>query len=167
MIWAKTDAGRAALISGVVIIDRMHRTALLSVDGRTAQAALVASLTTSVQGISVAVFQRLFERGLIAPVAVLAARQPVPRRVERRGIHRLSSSPSLSYSELSAELTRFISRELGIRGLTLMLALERASTVEELQEVRQIAITRARRKGQSRVAAASPQLALHARAGSA
>ena len=167
MIWAKTDAGRAALISGVVIIDRMHRTALLSVDGRTAQAALVASLTTSVQGISVAAFQRLFERGLIAPVAVLAARQPVPRRVERRGIHRLSSSPSLSYSELSAELTRFISHELGIRGLTLMLALERAATVADLQRVRQIAITRARRKGQSRVAAASPRLALHAQAGSA
>ena len=80
MIWAKTDAGRAASISGVVIIDRMHRTALLSVDGRTAQAALVASLTTSVRGISVAAFQRLFERGLIAPVAVLAARQPVPDR---------------------------------------------------------------------------------------
>ena len=91
----------------------------------------------------------------------------MPRRVERRGIHRLSSSPSLSYSELSAELTRFISHALGIRGLTLMLALERASTVEELQEVRQIAITRARRKGQSRVAAASPWLALHAEAGAA
>ena len=167
MIWGKTDAGRAALISGVVTIDRTHRTALLSVDGSTAQTALVASLTTSVQGISESAFQRLFERGLIVPVAVLAARQPVPRRVERRGIHRLSSSPSLSFGELSTELTRFISRGLGIRGLTLMLALERASTVEELQEVRQIAITRARRKGQSRVAAASPRLALHAQAGSA
>lgn len=170
MIWAKTDSGRAALISGADLTDRTRRSALLAVDGRTAQAALITSLTSSVQGISEAVFQTLFVHGLIAPVAVVTARRTLPtapavsgaaspRAVERRGRHRLSSSASLAFGDLSTELTRFIARELGVRGLTLMLALERASTLDELQRVRQIAITRARRKGQSRVAAVSPRLA--------
>ena len=170
MIWAKTDSGRAALISGADLTDRARRSALLAVDGRTAQAALIASLTSSVRGISEDVFQTLFVHGLIAPVAVVTARRTLPTQpavrgtatpggVERRGRHRLSSSASLAYGDLSAELTRFIARELGVRGLTLILALERASTLDELQRVRQIAITRARRKGQSRAAAVSPRLA--------
>ncbi len=170
MIWSKTDTGRAALISGQGFTERMHRSALLAVDGLTTESALIASMSTSVQGISESTFQTLFVRGLIAPVAVQAARrrtaahQPVrtaapTRSVERRGIQRLSSSPSLAYSDLSAELTRFISRELGVRGLPLLLALERACTIDELQKVRQTAITRVRHKGQSRVAAVSPRLA--------
>ncbi len=175
MTWAKTDAGRAALISGAGISDQTQRSALRAVDGRTSQAALITSLLSSVPGISDECFEALFARGLIAPVVALAASRSAPAKtaraaptaiggVERRGAQRLSSSPMLAYGELSAELTRFISSELGVRGLTLMLALERAATVGELQKVRQAAITRARHKGQSRVSAVSPRFAPRARA---
>ena len=159
MIWAKTDAGRAALISGAGLDSRIHRCALLAIDGRTEQAALITSLTSSVQGISEAAFQTLFAGGLIAPVATAVRSATVQRHLERRGLHRLSSAPSPAYGELSAELTRFISRELGVRGLMLMLALERAATLDELHQVRQRVILRVRRKGASRVAAISPRLA--------
>ena len=63
MIWAKTDTGRAALISGAGLDSRIHRCALLAIDGRTEQAALITSLTSSVQGISEAAFQTLFAGG--------------------------------------------------------------------------------------------------------
>jgi len=169
MIWAKTNAGRAALLSSRSLTDRVHRTALLAVDGRTPEPALIASLASSVPGMTRAVLQALCASGLIAPVAAsgkAAARQAAgaARPLERRGPHRLASAATQAYGDMSAELTRFISAELGVRGYTLLLALEKAATLDELCAVRERAILRVRGKSLGRVNTTSPRLAPRARA---
>jgi len=55
---------------------------------------------------------------------------------------------SLDYSAFTAALTKLISNHLGLRGFTLTLAVDKASTIEELRDVAQRVLEQVReRKG--------------------
>ena len=59
-----------------------------------------------------------------------------------------TASTSLDYSQFTAALTQLISANLGLRGFTLTLAVDKASTIEELRDVAQRVIEQIReRKG--------------------
>ena len=61
----------------------------------------------------------------------------------------------LDYGEFTQALTQLISKELGLRGFVLTLAVEKAGTIEELQAVAQRTIAQiAERKGEAVAAAA-------------
>ena len=61
----------------------------------------------------------------------------------------------LDYAAFTAALTQMISTELGLRGFVLTLAVEKASTIEELRAVADRTLTQiAERKGEARAAAA-------------
>ncbi|MDB5816784.1 MAG: hypothetical protein JWQ11_424 [Rhizobacter sp.] len=68
-----------------------------------------------------------------------------------------SSTPTFepSYSQLSATLTRLVSTELGLRGLPLTLAVERARSIEDLRRVAVTVVARIReRRGDANAEAA-------------
>ena len=66
---------------------------------------------------------------------------------------------ALDYSEFTAALTQLISGQLGLRGFTLTLAVDKASTIEELRDVAQRVIEQIReRKGESAAAEARKTL---------
>ena len=68
-------------------------------------------------------------------------------------------SKSLDYSGFTAALTKLISSQLGLRGFTLTLAVDKASTVEELREVAQRVVEQIReRKGDGAAAEARKML---------
>ena len=57
---------------------------------------------------------------------------------------------SLDYSAFTAALTKLISTQLGLRGFTLTLAVDKASTIEELRDVAQRVLEQVReRKGEA------------------
>lgn len=142
MIWVKTDAGRAEMQSRALVKDRARRNLLLTIDGSKSEEMLLSGLA----GISAADFQELRRLGLI---------EPAPRQGSsgsgRAGRSEVSlgtgvpppappapppaAAAQLSYPEFTAALTDLISSHLGLRGFTLSLAVEKASTPEELQDV--------------------------------
>jgi hypothetical protein len=135
VIWVKTDAGRAEMQSRALVKERARRNLLLLIDGIKSEEMLLANLA----GISAADFQELRKLDLIAPAsgavtvgnparasAFEATRPTVPLPLEAK---------SLDYSEFTAALTKLISSQLGLRGFTLTLAVDKASTIEELREV--------------------------------
>lgn len=150
MIWVKTDAGRAEMQSRALIKERARRNLLLLIDGAKSEEMLLANLT----GITAADFQELRKLDLIAPAAGAvtvgnparanafeATRPTVPLPLEGK---------SLDYSEFTAALTKLISSQLGLRGFTLTLAVDKASTIEELRDVAQRVIEQVReRKGEA------------------
>ena len=150
MIWVKTDAGRAEMQTRALIKDRARRNLLLLIDGSKSEEMLLANLA----GITVADIQELRKLDLIAPAsgAVTVGNQP------RAGAGAESSRPTvplpleakqLDYSEFTAALTKLISGQLGLRGFTLTLAVDKASTIEELRDVAQRVIEQIRdRKGE-------------------
>lgn len=150
MIWVKTDAGRVEMQTRALIKDRARRNLLLLIDGNKSEEMLLANLA----GISADDFQELRKLDLIAPAAgavtvgdpsraagVEATRPTVPQA--------LAETP-LDYGQFTAALTRLISAHLGLRGFTLTLAVEKAGTIEELQNVAQRTIDLIRdRKGEA------------------
>ena len=150
MIWVKTDAGRAEMQTRALVKERPRRNLLLLIDGAKTEEMLLANLA----GISADDFQELRKLDLIAPAAgavtvgnparaasVDAVRPTVPLPLE---------SKSLDYSEFTTALTKLISSQLGLRGFTLTLAVDKASTIEELREVAQRVIEQVReRKGEA------------------
>ena len=61
----------------------------------------------------------------------------------------------LDYSEFTAALTQIISSQLGLRGFTLTLAVDKASTIEELRDVARRVLDQIRdRKGEAAAAEA-------------
>ena len=65
----------------------------------------------------------------------------------------------LDYAQFTAALTKIISSQLGLRGFTLTLAVEKAGTIEELRDVAQRAIEQIReRKGEAAAAEARKTL---------
>jgi hypothetical protein len=150
VIWVKTDAGRAEMQNRALIKERARRNLLLLIDGQKSEEMLLANLA----GISAADFQELRKLDLIAPAAGAvtvgnparatsfeATRPTVPLPLEGK---------SLDYSEFTAALTKLISSHLGLRGFTLTLAVDKASTIEELRDVAQRVIEQVReRKGEA------------------
>lgn len=155
MIWGKTEAGRVEMQSRALVKDRARRNLLLLIDGTKTDAMLLEGLA----GISAADFDALYELGLIAPVA-----ESAPARSSRSGNTTAAAAPApapaepaapLDYAQFTAALTQMISTELGLRGFVLTLAVEKASTIEELQDVAKRTLAQiADRKGEARAAAA-------------
>ena len=123
-----------------LVKERSQRNLLLLIDGVKTEEMLLAN----VAGIKPEDIKFLESLGLIAPVAGSSSSRS----------HSSSSSSSvvapaapaaapaasteehlLDYSEFTTALTQLISSELGLRGFTLTLAVDKASSIEELREV--------------------------------
>lgn len=161
MIWSKTDAGRIEMQTRALVKERAQRNLLLVIDGVKSEDMLLAGLA----GISAADFVALQSLGLIVPAAppasaraaaappARAAAAPAPESAESAEAAPLDNGP------FTAALTELISKELGLRGFVLTLAVEKAGTAEELQAVAQRALTQiAERKGDAAAAAARRSL---------
>jgi len=129
MIWSKTDAGRVEMQSRALVKERTQRNLLLLIDGVKSQEMLLGSIA----GVSKADFDALSALGLIAPVGGSAssgskAAAPAPAAAA-------APSEPTDYANFTQTLTQLISSELGLRGFTLTLAVEKAGTPEELRDV--------------------------------
>jgi hypothetical protein len=154
LIWAKTDAGRTEIQARALVKERALRNLLLVIDGVKTDEMLLANLA----GITGADFDALQSLGLIVPVASppgragASAARPSPAAAPA-----VAAEPPapLDYGQFTATLTQLISKELGLRGFVLTLAVEKAGTIEELQAVAQRTLTQiADRKGEAVAAAA-------------
>ena len=157
MIWGKTEAGRLEMQTRTLVKERARRNLLLLIDGVKTDTMLL----EGVGGITASDFRELQELGLIAPVAAPSSRAGRLTSIPGNPAAPIDSAPStsakqpLAYAEFTAALTQIISNELGLRGFVLTLALEKASTNEELHAVATRALTQiAERKGEARAAAA-------------
>ncbi|HKX41569.1 MAG TPA: hypothetical protein VJO99_10455 [Burkholderiaceae bacterium] len=149
-----------------LVKERAQRNLLLVIDGVKTEEMLLANLA----GISAADFAELQSLGLIAPVAPASSSRSAPG--SRSGSSSSSTSAPaapvtpapaapaesgapLDYAQFTAALTQIISKELGLRGFTLTLAVEKAGTIEELRAVADRTIEQLReRKGEAAAAAA-------------
>ena len=169
MIWTKTEAGRVEIQSRALVRERAQRTLLLLIDGTRSEANLLSDLA----GISGGDFLTLQALGLITAVqrpaagaraAPLPAPPPWPAASPADDADASASADTapLDYAQFTAVLTKLISRELGLRGFVLTLAVEKARTADELQAVAQRALTQIReRKGDAAAAAARHALYGH------
>lgn len=159
MIWVKTDAGRAEMQSRALVKDRARRNLLLLVDGAKSEEMLLANLA----GITAIDFQELRKLDLIAPAAgavtVGNASRTASADSSRPTVPQPLAAGPLDYAQFIAALTKLISANLGLRGFTLTLAVEKAATIEELREVAQRALDQIRdRKGDAVAAEARKTL---------
>ena len=160
MIWSKTDAGRIEMQTRALVKERAQRNLLLVIDGIKTQEMLLGGLA----GISLADFEVLQSLGLIAPAAPAsggrsgaspAGRGPSPAATPVAPVEPPAEAAPLDYAQFTAALTQMISKELGLRGFVLTLAVEKAGTIAELQAVAQRTLTQiAERKGEAAAAAA-------------
>jgi hypothetical protein len=157
VIWVKTEAGRAEMQNRALIKERARRTLLLLIDGTKSEEMLLANLA----GITAGDFQELRKLDLIAPASG-AVTVGNPARATGLDATRPTvplEGKSLDYSEFTAALTKLISSQLGLRGFTLTLAVDKASTIEELRDVAQRVIEQIReRKGEAAAAEARKTL---------
>jgi hypothetical protein len=139
VIWAKTDAGRLEMRARALVKERAARNLLLVIDGTKSDDMLL----TSLAGITRQDFTALQSLGLIEPAGTVrnghhAAAPPVLAAagapIEAEDAPAQAGEP-LDYAQFTARLTQIISKELGLRGFMLTLAVEKASTIEELQDV--------------------------------
>ena len=147
-----------------LVKERAQRNLLLVIDGIKSEEMLLVNLA----GIASADFQTLRELGLIAPVGPSPARSPGvtqppsprPAATAPAPLSPVADAVPLDYATFTATLTQMISNELGLRGFVLTLAVEKASTIEELQAVAQRTINQIRdRNGDA--AAATARRALY------
>jgi hypothetical protein len=164
VIWTKTDAGRIEMQARALVKERAQRNLLLVIDGIKTEEMLLANLA----GITAADFIELQSLGLIAPVAPPSRSAQGSRSTASSSSSSSSSSSApaaapasaepgvaLDYPQFTAALTQIISKELGLRGFTLTLAVEKAGTIEELRAVADRTIEQLReRKGEAAAAAA-------------
>lgn len=133
-----------------LVKERAQRNLLLVIDGVKTEEMLLANLA----GISAADFAELHSLGLIAPVSGTS------NKVSSGSRAAVAPAPAaepveLDYAQFTGALTQIISKELGLRGFTLTLAVEKASTIEELRAVADRTIEQLReRKGEAAAAAA-------------
>lgn len=161
MIWTKTEAGRIEIQARTVVKERPQRNLLLVIDGVKTEEMLLANLT----GISAQDFVDLHVLGLIAPVlsagrsASQSARSGGTPAAEPAAAAPATVDVPLDYPQFTATLTQMISKELGLRGFVLTLAVEKAGTAQELQAVAQRTIEQIReRKGEGAALAAQRAL---------
>lgn len=181
MIWIKTDAGREEIQTRSKLKDRQLRTLLLLIDGIKSEDMLLAHLT----GIRREDFQQLLALDLIAPaaggvklgggaapapapaapIAAAAAAAStsvaptVPASLDARATVPAPIETELDYSTFVSTLVKLISSNLGLRGFTLTLAVEKAGTIEELRAVAERVLDQiADRKGRDAAESARRQL---------
>jgi len=157
VIWVKTDAGRAEMQNRALVKERARRNLLLLIDGVKTEEMLLANLA----GITANDFQELRKLELIAPASGAVTVGHPARATAFESTRPQSTMPlpleskALDYSEFTAALTKLISSQLGLRGFTLTLAVDKASTIEELRDVAQRVIEQIReRKGEGAAAEA-------------
>jgi hypothetical protein len=131
-----------------LVKERARRNLLLLVDGVKSEEMLLANLA----GITAADFQELRKLDLIAPasgaVTVGNPARAAGADATRPTLPLPLDGKSLDYSAFTAALTKLISNHLGLRGFTLTLAVDKASTIEELRDVAQRVLEQVReRKG--------------------
>ena len=136
-----------------LIKERHQRNLLLLIDGHKTEEMLLANVV----GITPDDFSALEAMGLIEPVAPSggrAATRPAapasaPSAAPAAGAPATATpGEPLDYAHFTQTLTQLISKELGLRGFTLTLAVEKAGTIEELMDVANRAIDQIRdRKG--------------------
>jgi hypothetical protein len=149
VIWTKTDAGRSEIQARRLVNDRAQRNLLLLIDGNKPDDGLL----QNVKGTSAADFDSLQALGLIEPAAVGIKTSSAP--VVANDMPVAQRAP-LGYAEFTTALTQLISSELGLRGFPLTLAVDKASTTEELSQVATRVISQIRdRKGLPAAAKAS------------
>ena len=139
--------------SRALVKDRARRNLLLLIDGIKSDEMLLGGLA----GITTADFDSLRELGLIEAMAESSgsrSSRPGPAPVPTPAAAAAPAAP-LDYAQFTAALTQMISTELGLRGYVLTLAVEKAGTIEELQDVANRTLAQiAERKGEARAAAA-------------
>jgi len=135
-----------------LVKERAQRNLLLVIDGVKTEEMLLANLA----GISAADFAELQSLGLIAPVAGGSSKGASGSRAAAAPAPAPAAEPAeLDYAQFTGALTQIISKELGLRGFTLTLAVEKAGTIEELRAVADRTIEQLReRKGEAAAAAA-------------
>jgi hypothetical protein len=148
VIWTKTEAGRIEIQARTVVKERPQRNLLLVIDGVKTEEMLL----THLSGISAKDFVDLHVLGLIAPVLAGGRSASPSTRAGRLPAPEPAAAPAAAappdYTQFTATLTQMISSELGLRGFVLTLAVERASTAQELEAVAQRTIEQIReRKG--------------------
>jgi hypothetical protein len=162
VIWVKTDAGRVEMRTRALVKDRARRNLLLLIDGTKSEE----SLRNSLAGIGAEDFQELRKLDLIAPAAGAVTvgspgraagpdsnRPTVPQALA--GAAADGTAPPVDRARFASALTQLISAHLGLRGFTLTLAVDKASSSEELREVAQRVIEQIReRKGDALAAEA-------------
>lgn len=119
-----------------LVKDRARRNLLLLIDGTKSEESLLANIV----GVGADDFQELRKLNLIAPAAgavTLGAggRPGSAADASRAAPHQALPAAPLDYGLFTAALTKLISENLGLRGFTLTLAVEKAGTSEELQSV--------------------------------
>jgi len=161
VIWVKTDAGRAEMQSRSLVKDRARRNLLLLIDGTKSEAVLLSHLT----GIGPDDFQELRKLELIAPAsgAVTVGDPTRSASAEARAPRPAPTPPTPptapDMAQFSAALTRLISSQLGLRGFTLTLAVEKAAGLDDLEAVAQRVLDQIReRKGEAAEAEARKTL---------
>jgi len=152
--------------SRALVKERARRNLLLLIDGTKSEEMLLSSLA----GVTAADFQELRKLDLIAPaagavtvgnaarVATPDSNQPtVPQSLLSGGT---AATPlPLDKAQFSAALTKLIAANLGLRGFTLTLAVDKASNAEQLSEVAQRMLEQIReRKGEAVAAQARKTL---------
>jgi hypothetical protein len=161
VIWAKTDAGRIEMQARALVKERAQRNLLLVIDGVKSEEMLLSGLA----GIGPDDFAALQSLGLIAPVtggsrsagaAASRGAAPLSNGSANPGTASPGAAPAaaepqpLDYAQFTAALTQMISKELGLRGFVLTLAVEKAGTIAELQAVAQRTLAQiAERKGEA------------------
>jgi len=137
-----------------LIKERPQRNLLLLIDGHKSEEMLLANVV----GIKADDFTALEAMGLIEPLATpsrsggsrpsaFTAGAPAPAAPAAAPAQAVESEP-LDYARFTETLTQIISKELGLRGFTLTLAIEKAGTTQELMDVARRAIDQIReRKG--------------------
>lgn len=137
-----------------LVKERAQRNLLLVIDGVKTEEMLLANLA----GISAADFAELHSLGLIAPVAGGSGKGssgPRASAAPAAAPAPAAEPTELDYAQFTGALTQIISKELGLRGFTLTLAVEKAGTIEELRAVADRTIEQLReRKGEAAAAAA-------------
>jgi len=154
VIWTKTDAGRIEMTTRTRVQERAQRNLLLLIDGAKSEEMLLSNVT----GVTIEDFRALEAMGLIAPVSGSgssrlntppAAAPSAAPAAPSGGVGTPVDPGELDYAKFTATLTQMISSELGLRGFTLTLAVEKASTIEELRDVADRTIEQIRsRKGE-------------------
>lgn len=149
MIWAKTEAGKVEVQARALVKERVQRNLLLLIDGVKTEEMLLAN----VAGLKPEDFGFLASLNLIAPAAgsssrAGAATRPGALSSAKQAKTTDTPAPALDYAQLGAALTELIANELGLRGFSLTLAVEKSRNVDELREVAERVLDQIRdRKG--------------------
>lgn len=133
--------------SRLLVKDRALRNLLLLIDGARAEQTLL----SSVVGVTPDAFSALNALGLIEVAAAAAAKTVSTRIGTAKPVDVFEvgePAAPLDYAQFTTALTQLISSELGLRGFTLTLAVDKANSIDELRAVADKALVQIRdRKG--------------------